>query len=117
MRRGAGEALPGQAAGCPQGYHIRHVFGAGPAAPFLGGPVEQRGKGGAAPHVQGPDALGGVKLVSRHGEEIHLQLVHVHRDFADALGRVGVEGHSRLPGQGADLTEGLQAPRSRCWRA
>ena len=108
VRRGAGEALPGQAAGCPQGYQIRHVFGAGPAAPFLGGPVEQRGKGGAAPHVQGPDAFGGVELVPRHREKIHLQFLHVHGDLAHALGRVGVKGHSRLPGQGADLRDGLQ---------
>ena len=47
--------------------------------------------------------------MTRHREEIHLQGVHVHGDLAHALGRIGVERHSRFPGQGADFPDGLDS--------
>ena len=91
-------------------YQVRHVFGAGPAAPFVGGPMEQTRPRASAPDVQDADAFGGVQLVSRHGEKIHLQRLHVHGDLAHALGRVGVEGHTRFPGNLANLPNGRQRP-------
>ena len=109
--RGIGRLpLPGQAAGLTQGADIGQVLGAGPAAAFLGGPVQQGRQLPAPADVKRPDPFGGVKFVPRHGEKIHPQFLHVHLDLAHALGGVGMQRHAGLPGDGGDLGDGRQGP-------
>ena len=62
----------------------------------------------AAADVQGADALGAVHLVGRQAEQVDAHVVHVERDFARRLHRVGVEQHAASLAQPADVADRLE---------
>lgn len=84
------------------------VFGAGAEAAFLATAVDQRFQPHPRPHVQGPDTLGGIQFMSDDREQIHAQLVGIHRQFAERLGRVGVNEHATASGNRGHLADRLK---------
>ncbi len=84
-----------------------HVLGAGAVAGLLAAAVDE---------VLGPDALaavecthtlGAVELVGAHGQHIHAQLLHIHRDGTHSLNGIGVHPDAVLVGDLRDLLDGL----------
>ena len=69
--------------------------------------VEQGRQLHARPDVEGADALGRVELVPGDGQQVDAQVIHVHRDLADGLGRVGVHQRAVAMGDLGQLSDGL----------
>mmetsp|Transcript_21919 Transcript_21919/g.36597 ORF Transcript_21919/g.36597 Transcript_21919/m.36597 type:complete len:210 (+) Transcript_21919:1088-1717(+) len=57
----------------------------------------------AASDVQSPHPLRSVELMPADRHQVDLQIVHIHIDLPDRLGRVGVEKHALGAAQLADL--------------
>jgi hypothetical protein len=72
--------------------------------------VDEFGQRQAAPDVQRAHPLGGVQLVACHGEEIHGERPHVHRDLPHRLGSVRVDEDAALARHGRDLGDRLDGP-------
>ena len=102
--------LPGQLGGDPQPDDGGQVFRAGAQPQLLPATPQQRRKRRALAHVQRADAPGAVQLVAGQGQHIGVQRLHVHGDVAEGLHGVAVEGHPPPPGDGADLSRGLERP-------
>src|SRR5580692_4757612 len=56
-----------------------------------------------AAHIQSADALGPIHFVTRDRHDVNVLLDHVHRNFANGLGRVGVKDHAALVTKLADF--------------
>ena len=84
-----------------------HVLGAGAVAGFLAATVDQVLGPDALLAVQRTHTLGAVELVGAHGQHIHTQLLHVHRDSTHGLHGIGVHPHAVLMGDLGDLLDGL----------
>src|SRR5262249_39797158 len=61
-----------------------------------------------APDVQSAYTLGPVNLVRSDRHQVDVVFINVNGDFADGLNTVGVEKHSALATDLADLAPGLQ---------
>lgn len=85
----------------------RDVFGAGAASALLLAAVDEVGQQDALPDVEGADPLGGVDLVAGEGEHVDLLGLHVDRNVADRLHRVGVEPDAPFAAELADLGDRL----------
>ena len=104
----AGELPAGQLCRGAQPHHRGHVLGPGAHAALVGRAQQQGLQRRAPSDVEGADALGGVELVPCHREEIHAELLHVHRDLAHRLRRIGVQ-HSAAGAAGrGDVGHRLQ---------
>ncbi len=61
-----------------------------------------------AAHIERADTLRPVHLVAGDRHQVDVLLVHIDRNLADRLRRVGVEDHAALATELADLGDGLQ---------
>ncbi len=84
-----------------------HVLSACTVAGFLTAAIDQILGPYALAAVQGAHALGAVELVGAHGQHIHAQLLHVHRDGTHSLHGVGVHPHAMLVSDLGDFLDGL----------
>src|SRR5713226_7236271 len=62
----------------------------------------------SAPDIEGTAALGAVELVSGERRQIDIHLVDVEGNLAQCLDGVGVEEHTALAAELADLFQRLQ---------
>ena len=100
MRRGDLQCLA-------HGSNAGHVLGACTVAGLLTAAIDQVLGPYALTAVQCTHALGAIELVGAHGQHIHAQLLHVHRDGTHSLHRIGVHPHAMLVGNLGDLLDGL----------
>jgi len=97
----------GDLQGLAHGGDAGHILGACAVAGLLAAAVDQVLGPHALTAVQGTHALGAVELVGTHGQHIHAQILHIHRDGTHGLHGVGVHPHAMLVGNGGDLLDGL----------
>src|SRR5262249_59028220 len=79
--------------------------GAGPHAPLVTAPVDDRRDPDAwalTPDVERPDALGAIHEVRRARQEVDAHGLHVHRNLPDRLRGVRVEDDALLLAELAD---------------
>ncbi len=96
-----------QFAGLSQGRDPGDVFRSCAPSALVPCAVHEFFKRHVASHVKRSDPLGGINLVSRHGQEVHAELLHGGGDFPRRLGGVGVKKNTALPGHLRDLFNGL----------
>ncbi len=78
---------------------VRHGQGAAAHAALVAAAIEERFEADMrvpAAHIQGADALRPIHLVGGQAEQIDLQGLHIERNLACRLRRVGVEQHAAL---------------------
>src|SRR5438067_1943998 len=95
-------------ASLPQAHGEDDVFGTSTTPRFMPGTVDQRLQRAAGAHVQRPDALGGIELMTSNGQKIDAKLVDERGDFADGLCRVRMRQHAMRTSDTADLGNGLE---------
>ena len=93
--------------GHPQAHDADEVFGAGPALVFLEAAVYQGPDRGPLLEVEGPHPRRAVKLVGRQAQQVHPQLLDVHRHDPHGRHRVGVHHHLVLLGDPGDVGDGF----------
>ena len=72
---------------------------------------QKRGKLRSLADIEHADPLGGVELVTGNGKHVDGVLLHVDRDLADRLHRIGVEQNAPFMGQFRRLLHGEDDPR------
>ena len=77
--------------GFAQAGDVGDILGSGPQTPFVPGPQQHRSNRRTLAHVQHPHSLGGVELVSRHGEQVYPQIIYPNGNLAHGLSGVGVD--------------------------
>jgi hypothetical protein len=107
----------GQLRGLGQAYDAGDILSAGALAALVASAHQQRLNGRSAAHEHGADALGPVHLVGADGEQMAAEAAHIELDLARALHGVDVEEDAGSAAILADLFDGLQRRRSRCWPA
>src|SRR4030095_11050419 len=75
-------------AGLPQAHGEDDVFGTSTTPCFMPSTVDQRFQRAAVAHVQRPNTLGGIELMTSNGQKIDAKLIDERGDFADGLRRV-----------------------------
>src|SRR5437870_5342197 len=95
-------------AGLPQAHGEDDVFGTSTTARFMPSTVDQRFQRAAGAHVQRPNALGGIELMTSDGQKIDAKLIDERGDFADGLRRVRMRQHAMRTSDTADLGNGLE---------
>ena len=69
--------------------------------------MDQRFQPHASAQEQGAHALGGIELVPRDREKVHAEVVDIHADLADRLGRIGMHERAVRLDDPRDLADGL----------
>src|SRR6267154_377593 len=83
------------------------ALGSGAPPALVPGPVNERFERDATAYKQRADTLGRVKLVSGDREQIDAEPIHVSRNLADRLSRVGVEKDTMFAGDARALLNRL----------
>ena len=86
--------VPGHFAGLADPDDAGHVFRPRTAPPFLVTAHHERFELGSLANVKHADALGPMKFVPGHGQQIHPGGGHVDGDFPHGLHRIGVKNNS-----------------------
>src|SRR5712691_1383236 len=95
-------------AGLPQTHGEDDVFGTSTTSRFMPGAVDQRFQRAAGAHVQRPNTLGGIELMTSNGQKIDTKLIDERGDFAYGLRRVRMHQHTMRTSDTADLGNGLE---------
>src|SRR5262249_35116900 len=95
-------------AGLPQAHGEDDVFSTSTTSRFMPSTVDQRFQRAAGAHVQGPDALGGIELMTSNGQKINAKFIDACGDFANGLCRVRMHQHTMRTSDTADLGNGLE---------
>src|SRR5690348_11893274 len=69
--------------------------------------IEKLAEPSAAPYVKSADALGGIELVSRQSEQIHIERVDIDGNFPRGLHGIRMEIDLVFPGDSPDFIERL----------
>src|SRR5512136_787130 len=83
------------------------VLGPGPPVVLLSPSVDQGIDPGPLADVEGTHALRTVELVTRKGEEVDVQAVHIDGDVPNRLDGIGMEGYVVFMGDGPELPHGF----------
>src|SRR5512145_465928 len=95
-------------AGLPQAHGEDDVFGPSPTSRLMSSTVDQRFQRAAGAHVQHPNTLGGIELMTSNRQKIDTKLIHECRDFTYGLRRVRMHQHAMRMSDTADLGNGLE---------
>src|SRR5215831_5822090 len=94
--------------GLPQAHGKDDVFSTSTTSRFMPSTVDQRLQHAASAHVQCPNTLRGIELMTSNGQKIDAQFIDERGDFADGLRRVRMHQHTVCTSDTADLGNRLK---------
>ena len=101
------ETAIGHLAGLSQSHDRHDVFGAGSPAHLLTCSMAEFLEQQPFSHVKRPDSFGSIEFMPGHREHIYVHRLNIDGDFAEALGRIGVNAYLFLPRDPGDFIDRL----------